>query len=220
MIIDCATESDLVQVAEVFSEAFEDSIRHVYGRAAQPPAVVELFRLCLAAEREAFLVARDKDRVIGYCFAPERVRRLWGAFFTRGFAWRWAVGFFTGRLGVGWLHLRRLLPDKFAFLSTAARTGFGGDARILSVGVRRSEQGRGVGRALVEAALERFDRLRVPVVQLEVRPWNAPALHLYQSLGFSETGRTRDTQGEWVIMGRRGAPGRPVQKSCEGGQVK
>ncbi|MDI6871953.1 MAG: hypothetical protein QME79_11525 [Bacillota bacterium] len=59
MRIECAAESDLAQVAEVFAEAFEPSIRHVYGRAENPPAVVELFRLCLAAEPEAFLVARD-----------------------------------------------------------------------------------------------------------------------------------------------------------------
>ncbi|MDI6871954.1 MAG: N-acetyltransferase [Bacillota bacterium] len=140
---------------------------------------------------------------MGYCFAPERVRRLWGVFFRRGFAWRWVAGFFSGRLGVGWAHLRRLLPDKLAFLASAVRTGFGGDARILTVGVRRSEQGRGIGRALVGAALERLDRLGVPLVQLEVRPWNEPALHLYTSLGFVETGRARDTQGEWVVMSRR-----------------
>ncbi|HHW13901.1 MAG TPA: GNAT family N-acetyltransferase, partial [Firmicutes bacterium] len=62
--------------------------------------------------------------------------------------------------------------------------------------------------ALVAAALARFDRLGVPVVQLEVRPWNDPALHLYTSLGFVETGRTRDTQGEWVVMSRRSERGR------------
>ncbi len=216
--IECAAEADLAQVAEVFAEAFAESIRHVYGRVVTPPAIAELFRLCLVADREAFLVAREGERVIGYCFAPERVRRLWGAFFARGFAWRWAVGFFTGRLGVGWAELRRLLPDKFAFLATAARTGLGSDARILSVGVRPGEQGRGIGRALVEAALERFDRLGVPVVQLEVRPWNGPALHLYTSLGFREAGRTRDTQGEWVVMSRQSGlipPNAPPGRSGE-----
>lgn len=208
MRVDLAGASDLAQVAEVFAEAFADSIRHVYGYAANPPAIVELFRVCLAAEPDALFVARENGRVIGYCFAPEKVRRLWGVFFSRGFACRWVAGFFTGRLGVGWVQVRRLLPDKLAFLTTAVRTGLGGDARILSVGVRREAQGRGVGRALVAAALERFDRLGVPVVQLEVRPWNGPALHLYTSLGFVETGRTRDTQGEWVVMSRRWERGR------------
>lgn len=203
-----ATEADLPQVAEVFVEAFAESIRHIYGEVTNPPALAEIFRLCLAAEPEGFFVAREGGRVSGYCFAPERMRRLWSTFFARGFAWRWTVDFFTGRLGVGWAQIGRLLPDKFAFLGSAARTGFGGDARILSLGVRREAQGRGVGRALLEAALARFDGLGVPVVRLEVRPWNAPAVHLYARCGFVETGKTRDTQGEWLVMSRRRTPGR------------
>jgi ribosomal protein S18 acetylase RimI-like enzyme len=195
-------------VAAVFVEAFTDSVRHVYGRVTNPPAVAEMFRLCLAAEPEGFFVAREAGRILGYCFAPERVRRLWGVFFAGGFLWRWAGLFFTGRLGVGWAQIRRLLPDKFSFLGTAARTGFGGDARILSLGVSEAARGRGVGRALLEAALARFDRLGVPVVQLEVRPWNDPAVHLYDSLGFVAVGETRDTQGAWQVMSRRRAEDR------------
>lgn len=201
--MDLAAEADLAQVAEVFADAFRESVRHVYGRPANPPAVLELFRLCLAAEPGAFFVAREGSRVTGYCFAPQRVRRLWGVFLFRGFAWRWAGWLLRGRLGVGWAELRRIIPDKLAFLITAARTRFGGDARVLSIGVRRDAQGRGVGGALLAAALGRLDRLGVPVVHLEVRPENAPALRLYERFGFERVGKCRDTKGEWVIMARR-----------------
>lgn len=202
-LVELATEHDLPQVAEVFADAFAESVRHVYGRPANPPALTEIFRLCLAAEPEAFFVARDGARVTGYCFAPQRVRRLWSAFFSRGFAGRWLLLLVTGRFGVGWREIGRLLPDKLSFLSTATRANLGGDARILSVGVRTEDQGKGIGRALLQQALDRFDRLGEPLVQLEVRPWNEPALRLYLRYGFVETGRSRDSQGEWIVMSRR-----------------
>jgi len=42
--------------------------------------------------------------------------------------------------------------------------------------------------------------LRVPEVRLEVRPWNAPAIALYRNTGWREVGRTRDLEGEWIVM--------------------
>lgn len=197
-------ERDLPGIAQIFADAFVESVRHVYGYAAHPPVIQELFRLCLTAEPGGFFVARaESGRLLGYCFAPRRVSRLWGAFFSRGFAFRWAVKLVAGQLGVGWAQVRRVLPDKASFLKTALTHGQGSGARILSLGVSPAAQGRGVGGALLKAALDRFDELGEPEVQLEVRPWNEPAVRLYRRSGFVETGRTRDTQGEWLVMLRR-----------------
>jgi len=44
-----------------------------------------------------------------------------------------------------------------------------------------------------------------PRVRLEVRPDNTAALRLYERLGFATVGRTRDSQGEWLIMIREAA---------------
>ncbi|MGE5507026.1 MAG: GNAT family N-acetyltransferase [Chitinophagales bacterium] len=199
-----ATERDLPRIAEIFADAFDESVRHVYGYAARPPAIAEMFRVCLAAEPGGFFVAREESGLaVGYCFAPRRVSRLWGVFFSRGFIWRWAAKLVSGQLGVGLAQVRRLLPDKASFLQTALSHRQGGGARILSVGVSSAAQGRGVGTALLKAALGRFDALGEPEVSLEVRPWNEPAVRLYRRHGFVEIGRTRDTQGEWVVMRRK-----------------
>lgn len=65
-----------------------------------------------------------------------------------------------------------------------------GDAILLSMWVAPAHRGRGVGEALIATAVEwaraeGFDRL-----VLEVVDSNAPALALYERLGFAPTGRT------------------------------
>ena len=42
--------------------------------------------------------------------------------------------------------------------------------------------------------------MRVLEVRLEVRPWNAGAVHVYRKTGWREAGRTRDVEGEWLVM--------------------
>ena len=60
-------------------------------------------------------------------------------------------------------------------------------------------RGRGVGRALAEAVLERARGRSCQRVELDVNSENAPALALYRSLGF-ETGKTGGTD---IFMRRR-----------------
>jgi GNAT superfamily N-acetyltransferase len=56
-------------------------------------------------------------------------------------------------------------------------------------------QGRGLGRRLSQAVLAETDRRAIPVVHLTVVTDNAPAIHLYRSLGFVETGSFRGEDG-------------------------
>ena len=65
------------------------------------------------------------------------------------------------------------------------------EGEILNLGVVPELRGQGVGRALVEAMLSRLRNEGVRTVFLEVRESNAPAQHLYASLGFAEVGRRR-----------------------------
>ncbi len=62
------------------------------------------------------------------------------------------------------------------------------EAHLLNVCVRRDEQGRGYGRALVSHMLERAKRRGAEMIFLEVRPSNLVAISLYRSLGFNEIG--------------------------------
>jgi ribosomal protein S18 acetylase RimI-like enzyme len=60
------------------------------------------------------------------------------------------------------------------------------DCWIEDVFVRDAARGAGVGRALVELAVERARARGCRRVELDVNDANEPALHLYRSLGFDD----------------------------------
>ncbi len=67
-----------------------------------------------------------------------------------------------------------------------------GEAHVLNLAVHPDWHNRGMGRLLLNRALERGERLGAESVFLEVRPSNQPAVHLYRSTGFRRVGRRRD----------------------------
>ncbi len=66
-----------------------------------------------------------------------------------------------------------------------------GEAELLRLGVTPAERRHGIARALVTDGLERLVREDVQVCFLEVRMDNAPAIALYERLGFARIGRRR-----------------------------
>jgi putative acetyltransferase len=54
-------------------------------------------------------------------------------------------------------------------------------------------QGRGIGRLIVQAAIDRFVALKGTTLFLESNSRLAPALHLYEALGFRHRGRKADS---------------------------
>jgi len=68
---------------------------------------------------------------------------------------------------------------------------------MVAVGARR----RGIGRALLDAAVTWARTAGVRKLELHVFPWNEPALRLYESFGFEREGyrkRHYERDGEWV----------------------
>jgi ribosomal-protein-alanine N-acetyltransferase len=66
-----------------------------------------------------------------------------------------------------------------------------GEAEILTVVVRPSERGLGVGRAMLRHHINRLVELGVREVFLEVAEDNAVACRLYEAAGFVEVGRRK-----------------------------
>jgi ribosomal-protein-alanine N-acetyltransferase len=63
------------------------------------------------------------------------------------------------------------------------------EAEILSIAIAAALQGQGLGRALLRRNLQRLAGLGVRAAFLEVGADNAPALALYQSMGFEQVGK-------------------------------
>jgi ribosomal protein S18 acetylase RimI-like enzyme len=81
---------------------------------------------------------------------------------------------------VGWCEVRRdLLPGR-------AHTG------MLGMGLRAPYRGKGLGRQLLEQALQAARERGFERIELMVRSPNLRAIRLYSQVGFQEEGRKRD----------------------------
>ena len=90
--------------------------------------------------------------------------------------------------------------------------GYGGlwlvidEAHVTNVAVAPDHQRQGVGRRLMIALLDLAKRRGMTCATLEVRAGNAPALHLYESLGFERSALRRgyypDNKEDAVVMWR------------------
>ena len=65
------------------------------------------------------------------------------------------------------------------------------EAHVTTVGVRRQDQGKGYGMALMLALIERSYAVNARWITLEVRASNHGAMALYEKLGFKVIGRRR-----------------------------
>jgi ribosomal-protein-alanine N-acetyltransferase len=84
------------------------------------------------------------------------------------------------------------------------------EGHITNVAVHPDFRGRGIGRAVLVALIERTRRLAgITEFTLEVRPTNAAAMRLYRKAGFLEEGRRKDyytkPSEDAVIMWLRGS---------------
>jgi ribosomal protein S18 acetylase RimI-like enzyme len=146
------------------------------------------------------LAAREDGRLTGYAIFVPSLKRVQRAAVFRGAIFRWAIAALRGGFGLRFSAIPRVLLNKLFFMRSGGRYRDRGDAQLLNIAVDPAAQGRGIARELVRAGLSAMRALGVPEVRLEVRPWNAAALRLYQKTGWRETGRTRDLEGEWVVM--------------------
>lgn len=62
------------------------------------------------------------------------------------------------------------------------------EAELLTIGLQKTHQGRGLGRLLMEQTLGHMQRMGAVKCFLEVSTENAPAIGLYKSLGFHPIG--------------------------------
>lgn len=191
---------DLEPIARIFVAAFSDSVKHYAGHAIRAKVMADLFAICLDTEPAAFFVAVKLNTVAGYVFAPAHFFRLSRSAFRHGHAWRIARRWLTGQYGIGLRPVLVAAKNWLSLLCEARDPALASDARILSIAVHPDYQGQGIGGLLMQCGLAYLQAQGVARIRLEVRPDNAPAVHIYEKDGFVKRGETRDTQGAWLVM--------------------
>lgn len=66
-----------------------------------------------------------------------------------------------------------------------------GEGDITNIAVEASQRGKGVGTALLRFLMEEGKKMGITAYTLEVRVSNAPAIHVYEKLGFVSEGVRR-----------------------------
>ena len=106
-----------------------------------------------------------------------------------GHSFPWSRGIFIDCLRIGY-SARVIEADNylkaFAIMSACA-----GEAHLLNLCVRRSEQGQGLGGMLLLHMLGFAAQRDADIMFLEVRPSNAAAIYLYENNGFSVVGERK-----------------------------
>lgn len=194
--------ADVPAIAQLFTASFKDSVlHHCGGRLPLPKAMQDVFTLVYQAEPAAALLAKDTSgNLLGYCFAPAGLSRLWYQALVGGWLGKWAWRWLSGQYGFGVYPLKIIMLNKLAFLRSAVVPGKAANARILSIAVTQAVRGRGLATALLAEADNYFTTKGVQRVRLEVRPDNQSAIRVYEKSGYYPGGTTYDSQGPWLIM--------------------
>jgi len=110
----------------------------------------------------------------------------------------WTEGIFHDCLRVE--YLCRVAVQGQRITGYAVMSMGAGEAHILNLCVREDHRRMGVGRALIRYLLEQAEDAGMVEAFLEVRPSNAVAMVLYESLGFQQIGTRR---GYYQALGGR-----------------
>ena len=102
----------------------------------------------------------------------------------RSHAFPWSEKTFASNQGERYLNLRLEVDGQLAaFAITQVVLD---EAKLFNIAVDPAHQRRGLGRALLEHLITQLEQRDVFTLWLEVRASNAPAIALYESLGFNE----------------------------------
>lgn len=186
-------------VVDIFCSAFENSISFFTPlNDGLKRALKHVFTLVWTVFSEGFMVAVDEDEVCGYIIMADNIKRLWGKALFSGFPLKMAAGYMSGVYNLKLSTICKILKNKLFYMRFELSTDT--NAQVLSIAVDPKHQGKGIGRRLLEAGIRYMESRGIKKVKLEVRPENTPAVKLYESFGFYPIGKTRDLQGEWLIM--------------------
>lgn len=175
MIVRPATDADLSQVADLHASRISEGFLSSLG----VPFLARLYRRVLASA-DSFVLVADHGTVptVGFVAGVADVGGLYRRFLIRD-------GLVAGVRAAP--RLVRSLPRVLETLRYPTSASGLPDAEILAVAVGADMGGQGIGRALVAAAIEQFQRSGIRSAKVVTTPENAAALAMYRSCGFATT---------------------------------
>ena len=201
LIVSPIDQGEIDAAARIFLDAFRDNVQLIYGSEPKRDAMRDVWTFVRDVEPGGFLAARNSGAdLIGYAIFTHSIKALQRRALREGKIFVWAARALSGRYGIRWFHVGKLLWNKVLFVGGSARFRTAGDAQLLNIAVSAAARGKGVAKALVRAGLIYLAQRNVREVRLEVRPDNLPAITAYRDNGFVERGRTSDAGGEWLVM--------------------
>ncbi len=167
---------------------------------APSPALLSIWRFLRRNEPGGFIGAFEDERLAGYAIFSASVRAVQRRALLSGAWLGWAFQFARGPGALRPRVLLVRLANKLSFVRDGARFRERGAAQLINLAVDPAAQNRGCGKLLVRAGLAYLRSCGVSECRLEVRPENRSAVRVYVATGWFEAGRTRDAQGEWLVM--------------------
>lgn len=127
------------------------------------------------------LIAKDEDQIVGFISAAKDYRLLSGQLMAAlSIKQKMIIGWFLITHPTLWLaflqqrmfgsYVQRHLPDPLSY--------------ILTFGVNTNQQGKGVGRLLMDAMVTELQAPTNQAIYLDTKKSNAAAIHFYERYGF------------------------------------
>ena len=181
----CPDGGDPAAAARLHAERIAEGFLVTLG----PRFLTRLYRRIARSPGAVLLVAVDAEQVVGFVAATTSTQRLYGEFLRRdavpaGLAAAPAIVRSPRRVWETWRY------------GTSADHGDLPDAEVLSITVVAEAAGRGIGAALLTAALDGLGDRGVARAQVVTAVGNDAALALYERAGFRRHQRTEVHAGE------------------------
>lgn len=193
-----ASPDDIQNIIEIFQASFYEDILISLGGIPPKDFFAAIFNLFLIAENEAFIIAREENKIAGFLFIPADMKRIWLEAVLGGhvfkiiyYLWSWS--------GFKYKSMLNLLRDKYLFLGSHKKV-LKADAQVLTIAVAQHFRNQGIAKELLQNGINYLRSKKVKSVRLEVRPQNLSAKKVYEKIGFTYRGCTRDSFGFWLVM--------------------
>ena len=148
-------------------------------------AAKDVMGLYLDSSKGAFIVAEDKDKIVGYICAVPSIARTWLTLLTP----RWILR--------SWLFL---FPKRVEYI-TPRKLSHAFSGHIISMAVAKQYRKKGIGTKLADACVKRMREIGVKKIIFETDSGNKAVLNIYSNLGFKRTKEYNEKRlGKWCML--------------------